>query len=358
MSQDVIVHDQPAAHAQPFGAQRSLGSAVNQGAIAIEQERAIAEAQGQLILAKRFPRSMAQAHADFMEACKSPEFSAKAFYSVPNRGSGPSIRFMEEAARCYGNFVYGHRELSRSEGKSEIEVYAWDMEKNNRSTRQITVMHIVDTKNGPKKLVDQADIDNKIANVASKQVRGRIAALLPKALLEAGQVECRKTLAGNNEKPISQRVRDMTGAFSKYGVTIKHLEAYIGHGLDDTTLDELIDLTGVFNALREGAKASEYFGEAEQAIAADKAVDKVAEIAAKGAAAKAASKNSKPDEKPSKPVKEPAVAVNQNEPANQEVQVPAQQPEPSAEVSKGVDVQPVQQPAQQEAAKEGEGDLF
>lgn len=243
----------------PFARVPALGGAVNQGAVTIESERAIAEAQGQLTLAKRFPRSMAQAHADFMEACKSPEFAKAAFYTVPNRGSGPSIRFMEEAARCYGNFQYGHRELSRSEGKSEVEVFAWDMEKNNRSIRQITVLHVRDKSGGATRLTDQNDIDGRVANVASKQMRGRIAALMPKALVAAGIAECRKTLDGNNDKPISQRVRDMTGAFAKYGVTVAHLEDYIGHKLDDTTLDELVDLTGVFNAIKEGAKASEYF---------------------------------------------------------------------------------------------------
>ena len=241
-------------------------SQINAGAVAIESERAIAEARGKIQIAKMFPRSMAQAQAEFMEACKSPDFAATAFYSVPNRGSGPSIRFMEEAARCYGNFTFGHRELSRAEGKSEIEVFAWDVERNNYSTRQVTVVHIVDTKNGPKKLVDQADIDNRIANVASKQMRGRIAALLPKALVAAGQAACRATLAGTNDKSISQRVNDMVTAFGKYGVGVKHLAEYVGHSLDTVTVDELADLIGVFNALKEGAKPSEYFTLAQTVV--------------------------------------------------------------------------------------------
>jgi len=244
-------------------------SQINAGAVAIESERAIAEVRGKIQIAKMFPRSMAQAMAEFMDACKSTEFAATAFYSVPNRGTGPSIRFMEECARCYGNFSFGHRELSRGEGKSEIEVFAWDVERNNLSTRQVTVMHVVDTKNGPKKLTDQADIDNKIANVASKQMRGRIAALLPKALVAAGQAACRATLAGTNDKSISQRVNDMVTAFGKYGVGVKHLSEYVGHSLDNVTVDELADLVGVFNALREGAKPSEYFELAAKPAAVD-----------------------------------------------------------------------------------------
>lgn len=249
----------PATTEAPFSRMLSAAGGMNHGAVAIEQERAIAEAQGQLTLAKRFPRSMTGAMTEFLETCKSPEFAATAFYSVPNRGSGPSIRFAEEAARCYGNFQYGHRELSRSEGKSEVEVFAWDMQNNNYSKRQITVMHVRDTKNGPMPLRDQADIDNRIANVASKQMRGRILALLPKHLVAAGQEACKRTLAGGGEKPISERIVGMVQAFGRFGVSKTHLEAHLGHGVDNTTLDELADLMGIFNAIKEGGKASEYF---------------------------------------------------------------------------------------------------
>ena len=239
------------------------GPGTNVGAVAIEQERAVAEAQGQLILAKRFPRNLTEAHAELMIACKSKAFADTAFYSVPNRGTGPSIRFAEEVARVFGNFQYGHKELSRTEGKSEVEVFAWDMQNNNRSTRQITVMHLVDTKNGPKPCRDQADIDNKIANVASKQMRGRILALLPKWLVAEAIEECKKTIAGTNDEPISTRVRKMTQAFSRFGVTTEHLERYLGCSLDEVMLDQLVDMTGIFNALREGAKPSEFFESAK-----------------------------------------------------------------------------------------------
>lgn len=259
-----------------------LPSAVNAGAVAIEQERAIAEAQGQLVLAKRFPRDLNAAYAELMVACQSKAFAEVAFYTVQNRGSGPTIRFAEEVARVFGNFQYGHRELARGDGKSEIEVYAWDMEKNNRSIRQITVKHVRDTRNGAIPLRDEADIDNKIANVASKQVRGRILALMPKWFVEEAVQQCKKTLLGASDESIEVRIRRMVQAFSKHGVSIAHLEGYLGHPMDKTLPDEIVELTGVFNALKEGAKASEFFGDldaeqkAEQAVQAAEAVQQAA----------------------------------------------------------------------------------
>lgn len=283
---------------------KQLPGTVNAGSVTVEMERAIAEAQGQLTIAKRFPRNLTQAHSELMEACSNAAFADAAFYTVPNRGSGPSIRFAEEVARVYGNFEYGHRELSRDAGKSEVEVYAWDKEKNNFSKRQLTVMHVVDTRQGPKKLTDQADIDNKIANVASKQIRGRILALMPKWLVQDAIEACKKTLSGATDEPVSVRLRKMTQAFAKYGVNQNHLETYMGHKLDDTTLDELVDLTGVFNALKEGAKASDYFSVKEEkdapagAAALEKLGDapKVEKPAAK--AEKAAKKKPEPAPEP------------------------------------------------------------
>lgn len=266
MSQELVSQSHGGDFPFAQNQQNNLPSAANTGAVSVEQSRAIAEAQGQLILAKRFPRDLNAAYAELMEACKLPALASVAFYTLPRGKSsvtGPSIRLAEEIARVYGNFQYGHRELSRDDKKSEVEVYAWDMEKNNYSKRQITVMHVLDTREGPRKLRDQKDIDDKIANVASKQVRGRILALVPKWLSEAAIAACRETLAGKSEIPVAERVRKMTQAFAKFGVTTKHLESFLSHSLDTVDTDEIADLTGIFNAIKDGAKIADYFGEVE-----------------------------------------------------------------------------------------------
>ncbi len=260
---------------QPSGFQpeSSLPASINAGAVSVEQQRAIAEAQGQIAIAKRFPRNLTQAHSELMESCSQAAMAEIAFYSVPRAGgavSGPSIRLAEEIARCYGNFEYGHKELSRDSDKSEVEVYAWDKEKNNFSRRQITVFHVRDTKNGPMKLRDQKDIDDKIANVASKQVRSRILALLPKWLVQAAENKCRETIAGGGQgqPTLRERVLRMVAAFGKHGVTVKHMERIIGHSMDDITPDEIADLQGIYNALKEGAKIAEFFPEDDGATGA------------------------------------------------------------------------------------------
>lgn len=244
----------------PLEKMQLAAAGANHSVVAIESKRAVAEALGQIQIAKAYPRSEQRAITMLKEACKIPEFASTAFYSVPNRGSGPSIRFAEEAARVYGNFQYGHKELERSGGRSLVEVFAWDVENNNRSTRQITIEHVVDLKGGGTKVLkDQADIDNRIANVASKQMRGRILALLPKGLVQIGIAEAKKTIAGDNTEPMSARIQKMVDAFGQFSVTTKHLETFIGHSLDNVTNDEFVDLLGAYTAIKDGAKASEFF---------------------------------------------------------------------------------------------------
>lgn len=238
---------------------------LNAGAIAIETERAIAEVKGRMVLSRQFPRDMNRVYLNVVTACKSAELAKVAFYSRPQGGNtvtGPSIRLAEEVARLCGNISYGHRELSRDvvAGKSEIEIYAWDLETNVCSTRQLTVMHRRDVGGGTRPCKNDSEIDELIANKASKQMRGRLLAIMPKSIVSAAEAECKRTLAGGNEKPVSVRVNAMLAAFSaSFGVGQNLIETYLGHSTNDTTIDELADLHGVFNALRDGAKASEFF---------------------------------------------------------------------------------------------------
>lgn len=341
MSQELIQQNAP--HLTMFPTPAAMPATVNAGAVTIEVERAVAEAKGQMQLAKMFPRDLNGAYAELMEACKLKALAEVAFYSVPQGGqkvTGPSIRLAEEIARVYGNFEFGHRELSRIEagagpkdfGRSEVEVYAWDKQTNNRSIRQITVLHVLDTREGPRKLRDQKDIDNKIANVASKQLRGRILAMMPKWMVEAAIEQCRQTLSGNTDEPISVRVRKMTQAFAKYGVTPEHLERYLGHKLDDTLADEIVDLTGVFNAIKEGTPASEFFGAAEKEADAEQKTAAVLEAAKVGASRRqpaAAQQKSKPEENKGNPVKADDAPATQD--VAQPEQQPAAQPAPAAD---------------------------
>ncbi|EAO3412106.1 hypothetical protein E3L83_05770 [Salmonella enterica] len=241
----------------------ALPGNVNAGAVTIEAQRAITEAQSKIQLAKMFPRNETDAFNKLLFSCSHPGFAEEAFYSLPRGNqniSGPSIRLAEEIARLYGNFTYGHRELSRSNGKSEVEVFAWDVENNNYTSRQITVVHVQDTKSGSYALRSQADIDTRIANIASKQLRGRILSLIPKWMLSEAVAKCRETLAGGQDTAQREaRVEALVARFATKGVNKAALEKYLGHPLKLITNDEMADLFGVYTAIKEGSAINEFF---------------------------------------------------------------------------------------------------
>ncbi len=234
------------------------------GAVAIQSERAVAEAQGKLILAKRFPRDEAAAFARVMDSCRRPTLAKGAVYKFPRGGqsvSGPSIRLAEELARCWGNIDYGLRELSRREGESEMEAFAWDLQTNTMSVQSFTVRHLRDKRGGPEALRDERDIYEVTANMGARRLRARILAILPPDLVDAALEECRITAAGDNTVPFADQVKRMTQAFAAIGVTADMLAARLGHPLDATTPDELADLREIYNSISDGVgKASEFFG--------------------------------------------------------------------------------------------------
>ena len=244
---------------------------INQGTVAIEASRAIAEAQGKLVIAKRFPRDEVQAYNRVAQACQRKGIAEKAFYSY-NRGggtvSGPTIRFAEELARCWGNIDYGIKELSQDDGKSEMQAYAWDLETNAQSVQNFTNPHIREVGGKAKILTSQRDIYEINANMGARRLRSRILAILPTDLVDMAINECKKTLAGNNDEPLIDRVKKMIVTFGKIGVTQEQIEKRLGRKVDTMTIDDFTDYIGIYNAIKQGeSKIAEWF-EAEK-VASD-----------------------------------------------------------------------------------------
>lgn len=253
----------------PSGVKAPMNN-INQGTVAIEASRAIAEAQGKLIIAKNFPRDEVQAYARAMEACQRPAMAEKAFYSFP-RGKqtveGPTIRFAEELARCWGNVDYGIKELSQDDGKSEMQAYAWDLETNTQSVQNFTNPHQREAFGKMQTLTSQRDIYENNANMATRRLRSRILAVLPSWFVDGAINECKKTLAGQNETPLIDRVKNMVVQFAKIGVTQEQIERRLKRKIDTMTAEDFVEYIGIFNALKNGeSKVADWF-EAEKEAA-------------------------------------------------------------------------------------------
>lgn len=244
-------------------------SDISQGTVAIESSRAIAEAQGKLVIAKKFPRNETRAYTRVIEACRRPKFAEKAFYSFP-RGKeqvqGPSIRFAEEIARCWGNVDYGIKELSQEDGKSEMQAFAWDLETNTRSEQNFTVPHIRNAYGKAVKLTAQRDIYENNTNMASRRLRARLLAILPSDLVDSAVDECKNTVKNGGGKSLPDLVKDMVVKFSKLGVPLEMIERRLGKTCDTMTGEEYADYVGIYTSLKDkNTRISDWFDNGKEA---------------------------------------------------------------------------------------------
>lgn len=257
-----IMQTAPAPNMPAVGVMAQMDN-INQGTVAIEASRAIAEAQGKLVIAKRFPRDEVAAYAKAMEACQRPTMAEKAFYSFPRGGQtveGPTIRFAEELARCWGNIDYGIKELSQDDGKSEMQAYAWDLETNAQSVQNFTNPHQREQGKKMVTLTSQRDIYENNANMATRRLRSRILAILPAWFVEDAIAECKRTLSGRNDTPLIDRVKKMIVQFAKLGVTQEQIERRLKRKVDTMTADDFTEYVGIYNAIKGGeSKIAEWF---------------------------------------------------------------------------------------------------
>lgn len=255
--------------AAPSAVPLNMGN-INQGTVAIEASRAVAEAQGKLYIAKAFPRDETRARTSVMEVCSRYEFASKAFYAFP-RGketiTGPNIRFAEELARCWGNVDYGIKELSRDTGKSELQAYAWDLETNTQSVQNFTNPHQREAGGKMKTLTSDRDIYENNANMAARRLRARILAILPSWLVDSAIDQCRKTVAkGSGNMILIDRVRVLVQMFGKFGVTQEQIEKRLKKKVDAMSEDELAEYVGIYNSIKDKeSTAASWFGNEENA---------------------------------------------------------------------------------------------
>ena len=150
-------------------------------------------------------------------------------------------------------------ELSTANGRSEMMAYAWDLETNTRVTKTFSVEHKRDTKQGRKDLTDGRDIYEATANFAARRQRACILSVIPGDIVEMAVAETRKTIAEADKRPIDKIVAGLLDAFKSLGVKQEHLEKYIDKQLTVALKEDLVDLRGVYKAIKDGQSKPEDF---------------------------------------------------------------------------------------------------
>lgn len=222
---------------------------------AVEQARAVAEVSAAVRVGLEFPRDMARAEGEMKDACGRLALAQRAFYSVPNRGSGPSVHLARELARIWGNVQYGVHELRRDDeaGMSEIQAFAWDVQTNVRSTRTFQVPHQRMARGKRTPLTDLGDVYLNNQNVGARAVRECIFTVLPTWFTETAQDICNKTLRDGEGVPLAERIDQMVGAFAgEFHVTPAQLEERFGTKRGQWDAGVVAQATVLFTSLRRG----------------------------------------------------------------------------------------------------------
>jgi len=223
--------------------------------ISTESQRAIAEVQAALAIAKSFPRDRVAAVDRILNDCQRSGLAQVAVYQYSRGGTsinGPTIRLAESLAQNWGNIQYGVRELSQANGESTVEAFAWDVETNTRQTKIFQVPHVRYTKSGGAvKLVDPRDIYEAVANNGARRLRACILGVIPGDVVEAALQQCDLTLntfADTSPEGIQKIIR----AFENYGVTKEALEKRIQCRMEAIKPAQIVSLTKIGTSLKEG----------------------------------------------------------------------------------------------------------
>lgn len=237
----------------------------------IEQARAVAEVIGSIRAAREWPRDEELALQRFLAACSRMTFAERAFFRF-RRGTeqitGPTIHFMEEAARCWGNMSSGSAELVRRANESEMLAYATDLE-TNYTRRALFVNPHTGYTDTPKmgadgvmvvgrKLISVRDKRENNQSAGSRVEREMIDAVLPAWYVELGVAQCYRTLAGNAETPIEDRRRALATWFEeKLSIRRDLLVAKIGVPFDQWLPADLAVLRVIGQSIHRGESTFE-----------------------------------------------------------------------------------------------------
>lgn len=255
------------ATTNPFAGSSTSVRASSNAAAQSDQQRAVAEVQAAMMIARMNPRDQIAAMDRILNACARPTLADAAVYTYSKGGSdvsGPSIRLAEAMAQAWGNMQFGIRELDQANGESTVQAYAWDVETNTRREITFQVPHTRHTKKGSYKLTDPREIYELVANQGSRRLRACILAVIPGDVTEAAVSQCENTMRTKADTS-PEAMQKMVAAFEPFGVTKEQIEKRIQRRLDAIQPAQVVSLKKIYASLRDAMSVPSDWFEIDQA---------------------------------------------------------------------------------------------
>ena len=235
-----------------------------------------------VLTAKKFPRDEQKARDELLTACDIEQFAVGAYYAFPrgrkfdeasgtwkpNIVTGASIRLAREAVRVFENIRTGFLIIQDDPDKRTIVAYAWDCQKNIRESSADTFEKLVQKKQKDGQtlwmVADERELRELTFRRASILKRNCILSLLPSYFVDKLVDVCKRTAAGGAKTDLKDAILTMQRSFAEIGISAKGLEQYLGKPLKACTRDNLSELRGIFQSIRDGMlskeEQQEFFG--------------------------------------------------------------------------------------------------
>ncbi|SCU75570.1 conserved hypothetical protein [Cupriavidus necator] len=256
-----------------FGAQQTTHALVETASTAVAaQAKAMVEAR--YIMAMQRPRDWDQVRQTLLRECRRPSFAhnKSAYYRKPiGQGvEGLGIRFVEVALRCMTNVLVETTMIFEDDAKEVHRVSVTDLESNLTYPLDVRVSKTVERskpsddgsyisvrKNSYNKPVytvpaNDDDLLNKRAALISKAIRTLGLRIIPGDMQDEAEDIIKAVRMDEAARDPDAERKKIADAFAGIGVKAADLVAYLGHALDNCSPTELVDLRGIYGAIKDG----------------------------------------------------------------------------------------------------------
>jgi len=233
------------------------------------------EVNTQISTAKRFPRQpIARIIAEATELLtRNAKIAEECVYTLSRKNKdggqvaivGPSVRFAEVMAYCYGNLriqsEFVRIDSSRADRVCVVAMAGiMDLERNTGLSTQSTRSVMTSKRNGPGYMFSADMIAVTINAAQSIAFRNAVLKLIPKAVWSQVYDAVTATIEGDT-KTLPDRRRTMFARFKEVGVTPAQILKVLGVEREDQIrLADMPKLAGMFSAIRDGDDPEEVLG--------------------------------------------------------------------------------------------------
>lgn len=236
------------------------------------QSKAMVESR--YIMAMRNPRNWDQVRQDLIRECERPAFAhnKSTYYKKPigNGVEGLGIRFVEVALRCMKNVLIETTMIFEDDQKEIHRVSVTDLESNITYPLDVRVSKTVERSkplddgsyisvrmNSQNKKVftipaNDDDLLNKRGAMISKAVRTLGLRIIPGDLCDEAETIIKKIRLDNAAQDPNAERKRIVDAFADIGVRAVDLVAYLGHQIEQCSPTQLVDLRGIYGAIKDG----------------------------------------------------------------------------------------------------------